>query len=143
MMQRGRLGTRNAMVLALDCFHPQWDPKHLWLTPITRAVQIGMVRNAPYADHVLRMSPTLSPANLAPQPGAFDQAIEWGRASIEPVMPFVNKMLEPVWWVGDGPPAQQDRRAPVSLAPAVGPILAAAADRSRAAVRRLRDRYLT
>jgi hypothetical protein len=143
-IQRGRIGTRNAMYLALDCFHPQWDPKHLWLTPITRAVQIGMVRNAPYADHLLRMSPTLSPVNLAPPPGALDQSIEWGRASIEPVMPFVNTMLDPVWWDGDAPPRSDRPRISIaSVAPSMKPILEAAAQRSRDALHRFRDRHLT
>src|SRR5439155_17663816 len=32
----GRLGTRNAVYLAFDCFHPKWDPAHLWLQPITQ-----------------------------------------------------------------------------------------------------------
>jgi hypothetical protein len=31
-VQDGRLGTRNACYFAWDCFHPQWDPKHLWQT---------------------------------------------------------------------------------------------------------------
>jgi hypothetical protein len=31
----GRLGTRNACYLAFDCFHPQWDPRNLWLVPGT------------------------------------------------------------------------------------------------------------
>lgn len=31
----GKLGTRNACYLAFDCFHPQWDPRHMWLVPIT------------------------------------------------------------------------------------------------------------
>ena len=65
----GRLGTRNACYLAFDCFHPQWDPRHLWLVPITQAIQLQMVRNAPYADHLVRFEPTLSPANLAPSAG--------------------------------------------------------------------------
>ncbi|MGH3515823.1 MAG: patatin-like phospholipase family protein [Haloechinothrix sp.] len=45
----GKLGTRNAFVLAWDCFHPQWDPRHLWLQPITQAVALQQVRNAPFA----------------------------------------------------------------------------------------------
>lgn len=143
MVQRGRLGTRNALYLALDCFHPQWDPRHLWLTPITRAVQIAMVRNAPYADHLVRMSPTLSPVTLAPSPGALDQSVEWGRASIEPAMEFVRAMLEPVWWVGDGPPQAPRRARPTgSIAPSMKPILAAAG-RSRDALHRFRDRHFT
>jgi predicted acylesterase/phospholipase RssA len=64
----GKLGTRNACYLAFDCFHPQWDPKHLWLVPITQAIQLQMVRNAPYADHLVRFAPTLSPATWRPPP---------------------------------------------------------------------------
>lgn len=74
----GRLGTRNACYLAFDCFHPHWDPRHLWLVPITQAVQLQMVRNLPYADHLVRFEPTLSPVNLAPSAAAIDRACRWG-----------------------------------------------------------------
>ncbi|WP_082573609.1 MULTISPECIES: patatin-like phospholipase family protein [unclassified Nocardioides] len=143
-VQRGRIGTRNAMYLALDCFHPQWDPRQLWLTPITRAVQLGMVRNAPYADQLLRMSPTLSPVTLAPSPEALDQAVEWGHASMDEAMVFVNRMLEPVWWEGDAPAYadRSGRRARVSMAPPMRPIIAAAQG-SRDALRRFRDRHFS
>jgi len=143
-VQDGRIGTRNAMYLALDCFHPQWDPRHLWLTPITRAVQVQMVRNAPYADHLERMSPTLSPTNLAPAAAAFDLAMEWGNASLGPVMPFVEKMTEPIWWEGDAP-VLADRpslMARVSNAPSMKPIVEASR-RSRDALRDWRDRRFT
>ncbi|WP_182376591.1 patatin-like phospholipase family protein [Nocardioides sp. WS12] len=143
-VQRGRIGTRNALYLALDCFHPQWDPRHLWLTPITRAVQVGMVRNAPYADHLIQMSPTLSPVTLAPSPAALDQAVEWGHASMDEAMVFVNRMLEPVWWDGDAPAYadRSGRRARVSLAPPMRPIIAAAQG-SRDVLRRFRDRHFS
>lgn len=97
-VQAGKLGTRNVFSLAFDCFHPQWDPGHLWLQPITQGVQLQMVRNAPFADWVLRMEPTLSPLNLVPQPEQVDQAIEWGRASVEPLLPMIRRFLEPVAW---------------------------------------------
>jgi predicted acylesterase/phospholipase RssA len=97
-VQAGKLGTRNVFSLALDCFHPQWDPGHLWLQPITQGVQLQMVRNAPFADWVLRMEPTLSPLNLVPEPQQVDNAIEWGRASIEPLLPMIRRFLEPVAW---------------------------------------------
>jgi len=29
-VQAGKLGSRNALYVAFDCFHPQWDPRHLW-----------------------------------------------------------------------------------------------------------------
>jgi predicted acylesterase/phospholipase RssA len=97
-VQAGKLGTRNVFSLAFDCFHPQWDPGQLWLQPITQGVQLQMVRNAPFADWVLRIEPTLSPLNLVPQPEQVDQATEWGRASIEPLLPMIRRFLEPVSW---------------------------------------------
>jgi hypothetical protein len=103
-VQDGRLGTRNACYFAWDCFHPQWDPKHLWLQPVTQAVQIQMVRNAPFADRIVQFSPTLSPVTLAASEGAIDRALEWGRRSVEPALPMIKRLMEPVWWEGDGPP---------------------------------------
>ena len=99
----GRLGTRNACYLAFDCFHPQWDPRHLWLAPIAHAVQLQMVRNAPYADHIVRFAPTLSPANLAPSATSIDRACAWGRKSVDKAIPVTTALLEPTWWEGDRP----------------------------------------
>ena len=45
----GKIGTRNACFLAFDCFHPQWDSRHLWLAPILQAIQVQMLRNLDYA----------------------------------------------------------------------------------------------
>ncbi|MEO6793015.1 MAG: patatin-like phospholipase family protein, partial [Mycobacterium sp.] len=109
----GRLGTRNACYLAFDCFHPQWDPRHLWLVPITQAIQLQMVRNAPYADHLVRFSPTLSPVNLAPSAATIDRACQWGRASVEHAIPVVSALLEPVWWEGEKPAVAAETAAPV------------------------------
>ncbi|WP_183095109.1 patatin-like phospholipase family protein, partial [Nocardioides stalactiti] len=143
-VQRGRIGTRNATYLALDCFHPQLDPRHLWLTPITRAVNLQMVRNAPYCDYLLETSPTLSPLTLAPNARSLEQAISWGRASAEQAIPFVLKMQEPVWWAGDAPSYERvSRRAIIrGKAPAMKPIIEAARA-SRARMRSWRDRHFT
>jgi predicted acylesterase/phospholipase RssA len=99
----GRLGTRNACYLAFDCFHPQWDPRHLWLVPITQAVQLQMMRNAPYADHLVRFAPTLSPANLAPSPDSIDRACKWGHRSVDKAIPVTSALLQPTWWEGEKP----------------------------------------
>ncbi|MUL79342.1 patatin-like phospholipase family protein [Mycobacterium sp. CBMA226] len=113
-IQDGRLGTRNACYIGWDCFHPQWNPRHLWLQPITQALQLQMVRNAPFADRVIRFSPTLSPVTLAAAPEAIDRAIEWGNASVESSVPFVQRLTEPVWWEGNQPPHVDRRPARVS-----------------------------
>jgi hypothetical protein len=97
-VQDGRLGTRNAVVLAFDCFQPQWDPRHLWLTPITQSLQVQMVRNAPFADWIRRFSPTLSVLDLVPGPERFRRAEAWGRESIEPDLPLIRRLTSPAAW---------------------------------------------
>lgn len=99
----GRLGTRNACYLAFDCFHPRWGPRHLWLAPITQASQLQVVRNVPYADHLVRFDPTLSPVNLAPSVAAIDRACRWGRQSVDRAIPVTSTLLQPTWWAGDRP----------------------------------------
>lgn len=143
-LRDGRIGTRNGVVLALDSMHPQWDPKHLWLTPITRAVQVQMVRNAPYADHLIRMEPTLSVTTLAPSRKGMDLAIGWGGASIRAALPLLRAMTEPVWWDGDTPSYAGRPAAPrrTTVAPSMKPIVEASR-RGREWWRRARDRYLT
>jgi predicted acylesterase/phospholipase RssA len=121
----GRLGTRNACYLAFDCFHPQWDPRHLWLAPITQAVALQMVRNLPYADQLIRFGPTLSPANLAPSVAAIDRASRWGSNSVDKVIPLTTALLEPTWWEGDGPPAAKPKTLPKSVASPMSAVMAA------------------
>ncbi|HVQ51289.1 MAG TPA: patatin-like phospholipase family protein [Mycobacterium sp.] len=123
----GKLGTRNACYLAFDCFHPQWDPKHLWLVPITQAIQLQMVRNAPYADHLVRFAPTLSPANLAPSVATIDRACEWGRISVDRAIPVTAALLQPTWWEGDAPPVPgaEPRPRPKSVASPMSAVMAA------------------
>ncbi len=121
----GRLGTRNACYLAFDCFHPQWDPRHLWLVPITQAVRLQMMRNAPYADHLVRFAPTLSPANLAPSVAAIDRASQWGRNSVEQAIPVTSALLEPTWWEGDRPPVPAAKPVAKSVASPMSAVMAA------------------
>lgn len=97
-LQTGRLGTRNAFLLAFDCFHPQWDPKHLWLQPIAQAVALQHARDSRYVDWMIRFEPTLSPVTIVPGPEAIDLAVQWGRAAVEPLLPMIERSLEPVWW---------------------------------------------
>jgi predicted acylesterase/phospholipase RssA len=97
-VRAGRIGTRNAFLLAFDCFQPQWEPAHLWLQPITQAVQLQMQRNAPFADWIIRFEPTLSPVNLVPPPDRLDAAFGWGRDAIKRELPLIERFLAPVSW---------------------------------------------
>lgn len=92
----GRIGARNAFYLAFDCFRPQVDPQHLWLWPVTQAVQLQMPANRPYFDWLLQFQPTLSPVNLLPSSAEMDRAHDWGREQVEAILPMLRKALEPI-----------------------------------------------
>jgi predicted acylesterase/phospholipase RssA len=121
----GKLGTRNACYLAFDCFHPQWDPRHLWLVPIAQAIQLQMMNNLPYADHLVRFEPTLSPVNLAPSVAAIDRACRWGAQSVDAAIPVISALLAPTWWEGDGPPAAEPAVRARSVASPMSAVMAA------------------
>ncbi len=140
----GKLGTRNACYLAFDCFHPQWDSRHMWLAPILQAIQLQMVRNLPYADHLVRFEPTLSPINLAPSAAAIDRACEWGRNSVDQAIPVTTALLQPTWWEGDSPPvpAAAPKTRAKSTASSMSAVMAAIqVPTSR--FKRWRNRHLT
>ena len=138
----GKLGTRNACYLAFDCFHPQWDPRHLWLVPITQAIQLQMVRNLPYADHLVRFEPTLSPVNLAPSVAAIDRARRWGHKSVDRAIPVTAALLQPTWWDGDGPPVAEPKARAKSVASPMSAVMDAI-QLPTGRIRRWRDRRLT
>ncbi|KZS70129.1 hypothetical protein A4G27_21385 [Mycobacterium kansasii] len=121
----GKLGTRNACYLAFDCFHPQWDSRHMWLAPITQAVQLQMVRNLPYVDHLVKFQPTLSPINLAPSVAAIARACEWGRGSVAEAIPVTTARLQPTWREGDGPPVAEPTARAKSVASSMSSVMAA------------------
>jgi predicted acylesterase/phospholipase RssA len=92
----GRIGTRNAYYLAFDCFRPQADRSHVWLWPVTQAVQLQMPANRPYFDWLLQFRPTLSPINLLPTPEELDQSWEWGWQQMDAILPMIAKALESI-----------------------------------------------
>ncbi|MGB1581737.1 MAG: patatin-like phospholipase family protein [Nevskiales bacterium] len=97
-VESGRLGTRNAFYLALDCFHPRFDPKHAWLLPVTTAVQLQQPANRNYHDWLIRFEPTLSPVNLIPHTDDFDRSWQWGELQMDAVMPYVSAAMKPIEW---------------------------------------------
>lgn len=97
-VQSGRIGTRNAFYLAFDCFHPQFDPRHAWLWPVTGVVQMQLPGNRPYHDWLIRFEPTLSPINLLPHADDFDRSWQWGENQMNEILPFVQAAMSPVQW---------------------------------------------
>lgn len=95
-VESGRIGTRNAFYLALDCFHPQWSAGHAWLIPVTQAIQAQLPAQRPYYDWLVRFQPTPSPVNLLPSDEVFDKAFQWGWDKAGEVMPQVIEALRPL-----------------------------------------------
>lgn len=95
-VEGGRIGTRNAFYLALDCFHPQWSAGHAWLIPVTQAIQAQLPAQRPYYDWLVRFQPTPSPVNLLPSDEVFDKAFQWGWDAAGEVMPQLIEALRPL-----------------------------------------------
>ena len=95
-VQSGRIGTRNAYYLALDCFHPQWSAGHAWLIPVTQAIQAQLPAQRPYYDWLVRFQPTPSPVNLLPTEAVFDKAFQWGWQQADAILPQLHEALRPL-----------------------------------------------
>ncbi len=92
-VQHGRIGTRNAMVLGLDCFAPQLRRNMLFL-PLQRIAAETVARDRPFAHEMFSYKNVLSPAALVPSPKQVKQTAQNGRAELERLGPFLQKMVE-------------------------------------------------
>ena len=95
-VEAGRIGTRNAYYLALDCFHPQWSAGHAWLIPVTQAIQAQLPAQRPYYDWLVRFQPTPSPVNLLPSDEVFDKAFQWGWQQADAILAQIQEALRPL-----------------------------------------------
>jgi len=94
-VQRGRLGTRNAFILGLDCFTPQLRRNMLFI-PLQRIAEANVLRDRAFAHLSFSYKRVLSPASLVPGAKSMAEAIEHGREDFERESPFVQKMMEPL-----------------------------------------------
>ena len=98
-VQDGRIGTRNAYVLAFDSFHPNTGFRHLYMQPITRVIALQVATNDRYAHQRVEFRPTLSPIDLTPTTSNLEQAVAWGRQQMAAELPRIQKFFERVRWV--------------------------------------------
>lgn len=94
-VQTGHIGTRNAFVLGLDCFAPQFGRNVLFL-PLQRVAAQTVARDAPFAHVVHRYRKVLSATTLVPGPSALERAFQNGRGELETQARFLRKILEPL-----------------------------------------------
>lgn len=93
-VQSGRLGKRNALVVALDSFAPKLK-QPLWL-PIQRLARPNVLRNLKYAHVAKTFTRTLSPVDLVPSPEQVSKAVQWGREEFAHEMPLIERLLSPI-----------------------------------------------
>jgi predicted acylesterase/phospholipase RssA len=94
LVQRGRLGTRNALVLALDGFAPRIATP-TWL-PLQQIAAENVRSSVRYAHVVRTYRRTPSPLDIVPGVDLVLRAIERGRAELARDMPAVSRLLEPL-----------------------------------------------
>ncbi|HEY8206511.1 MAG TPA: patatin-like phospholipase family protein [Myxococcaceae bacterium] len=90
----GRIGTRNAFVLALNGFAPKLTTP-LWL-PLQRLAALTVAPNRPYAHLIKDFKRTLSPLEVVPSVDMVGQAMELGRKQMQEELPFLCRMLAPL-----------------------------------------------
>ncbi|MGB8931270.1 MAG: patatin-like phospholipase family protein, partial [Anaeromyxobacteraceae bacterium] len=99
--QRGELGTRNALVLALDGFAPKLR-QPLWYGLEQLAAQ-GVARNLPYVHVHRSFQHVLSPLDVVPGHEQVARALQAGTAELLPDLPLVARLCRPYRQPFSGP----------------------------------------
>lgn len=94
-VQSGRIGRRNAFVLALDCFAPKLLHNPVFY-PVQQIVRPNVQRNLPYANLYVPMKRVLSPLNLVPALPDVTNAMRWTMEELSPQMPYIERMCNPI-----------------------------------------------
>ncbi|HYG66068.1 MAG TPA: patatin-like phospholipase family protein, partial [Anaeromyxobacteraceae bacterium] len=89
----GRIGTRNAFVLALEGFGPKLT-QPLWFGLEQLAAQ-NVLRNRPFIHHLQSFQRVLSPIELVPSPDALAVAIQDAKAELAPELPAISRLCRP------------------------------------------------
>jgi len=90
----GRIGRRDAYIVALDCFSPRLS-KPLYF-PIQQLVRPNVQRNLTYANLYFPLDRTLSPLNLVPGASDLTRAMDWTMNELTPHMPTIERMCAPL-----------------------------------------------
>jgi predicted acylesterase/phospholipase RssA len=93
-VQEGRIGTRNAFILALDGFAPRLTTP-VWL-PIQQLLQVQVQRSCEHAHLYQPFTGTLSPLEVVPTVASVIKMLERGKSELSPQMPFITRMMQPL-----------------------------------------------
>ncbi|AKU90648.1 patatin-like phospholipase family protein [Vulgatibacter incomptus] len=93
-VQAGRIGSRNALILALDAFAPRLSTP-LWL-PLQRIAAENVRAANRYATVVRAFRQTPSPTQLIPSISTVVAAMNRGKVELSEDLPLVRKLLAPL-----------------------------------------------
>jgi hypothetical protein len=93
-VQKGMIGTRNAFILAMDCFAPKLTTP-AWL-PMQTIVVAQVQRSAEYAHLYKAFKSPPSPLEVVPSVNATLNLLERGKEELEQDLPFIQRMLKPL-----------------------------------------------
>ncbi|MDF1566110.1 MAG: patatin-like phospholipase family protein [Deltaproteobacteria bacterium] len=93
-VQAGKIGHRNALVVAMDGFAPKLTAP-IWI-PIQRLAQQNVRGNLRYAHVVMTFLKTLSPIDLVPSVANTLKAVRAGREEFSYELPLIARLLEPL-----------------------------------------------
>ncbi len=92
-VQLGRIQTRNAFVMGLDCFSPQMGRNVLYL-PLQRVAAENVAQDRPFSQFLFSYRKVLSATSLVPKQQAVTQAMRNGRDELSKHKNFILKMME-------------------------------------------------
>lgn len=95
LVQTGQVGSRNAAVVALDCFAPALN-RHLMFLPLQRIAAENVAKDRPFAHAFITLKKVPGPLAVVPRPAAIRHALRHSRAELERWSPFLMKMMEPL-----------------------------------------------
>ncbi len=93
-VQSGTIGTRNALVVALNGFSTKWTMP-AWL-PLMRLAELNVKKNRPWAHVVHDFDRTLGPLDIVPNVERLIDAIELGKESFAHDLPLIHRLLTPL-----------------------------------------------
>lgn len=93
-VQAGKIGTRNAAIVALDCFAPQLNRNMIFL-PLMRVAAENVAKDSAFAHTLFTYRKVLAPTSLVPKSRALRIAVRNGKEELSERAPFLQKLLEP------------------------------------------------
>jgi predicted acylesterase/phospholipase RssA len=94
-VQRGDIGTRNAFILAMDCFAPQLT-RNVLMHPVQRLVRPQVNANAVFAGFTKTFAQVLSPLDVVPDFKKIQVAMRNGYRELDHDRRFIAAMMRPV-----------------------------------------------